>query len=121
MHIGCDIVHINRIEEMIVRHKKTLSRLFTDQEIHYCQDRGIAAAASFAGTFAAKEAFFKALGTGFRTGKWTDVEIWHNDLGAPYFKFYGYYKETTEKQSLQQLSLTISHDGEYAIAFVAWE
>ena len=85
MHCGTDIVQISRIADMAARHGRSLGRFFTEQELAYCQrNDGTWRAESLAGIFAAKEALFKALGTGFRQGKWTDVEVCHDSLGAPY-------------------------------------
>ncbi|WP_443674402.1 holo-ACP synthase, partial [Megasphaera sp.] len=66
--------------------------------------------------FAAKEALFKALRTGFRQGKWTDVEVCHDSLGAPYYQLHGYYAQAVGQDG-QLPSLSIAHDGDYAIAF----
>lgn len=120
MHAGIDIVLIRRIEKMATVHRSALGRFFTEQEIAYCQERGAAQYTSFAGIFAAKEAFYKALGTGFRTGKWTDVEVRHTDLGAPYLCFYNTYEEIMKEYPDQRPAVSISHDGEYAIAQVIW-
>ena len=94
MHCGTDIVQISRIADMASRHGRSLGRFFTAQELSYCQrPDGTWRAESLAGIFAAKEALFKALGTGFRQGKWTDVEVCHDSLGAPYYQFHGYYAQ----------------------------
>lgn len=121
MYAGVDIIQINRMEQLAARRGTSLERVFTQQELAYCQNRGSSRYASLAAMFAAKEAFFKALGTGFRQGKWTDVEICHTDLGKPYFKLYGYYAATAADYSNHEPALSISHDGEYAIAQVVWE
>jgi holo-[acyl-carrier protein] synthase len=118
MFTGVDIVQISRIDDLISRHGPVLKRFFTEQELAYCQDRGKGQAASMAGIFAAKEALFKALGTGFRQGKWTDVEVVHDEWGAPHFRFYGFYAEAVPKRSPHTAALSISHDGDYAIAYV---
>lgn len=121
MKCGIDIVQIRRIEDMACRHEKSLSRFFTAAELAYCRQRQHQQYASLAGMFAAKEALFKALGTGFRQGKWTDVEICHTELGAPVFSLHGYYKEAAAAASQSAPALSISHDGEYAVAQVVME
>lgn len=120
MFCGIDIVEIRRIEEMAVRHPASLTRFFTTEELAYCALRPKAKYASMAGIFAAKEAFFKALGTGFRKGKWVDVEILHTELGAPYFHLTGEYAVAAAEWSAVEPALSISHDGAYAIAQVVW-
>lgn len=118
MVCGIDIVQISRMEDLVKHHERSLRRFFTDCEIAYCRQRQYHQYASFAGIFAAKEALFKALGTGFRQGKWTDVEIDHTELGAPFFRLYGYYQEAVKAKAVQTPVVSISHDGDYAVAQV---
>lgn len=118
MVCGIDIVQISRMAKLVQHHERSLHRFFTDREIVYCQQRQYHQYASFAGIFAAKEALFKALGTGFRQGKWTDVEIDHTELGAPFFRLHGYYQKAVNENAVQTPSVSISHDGDYAIAQV---
>ena len=121
MHCGTDIVQISRIADMAARHGRSLGRFFTEQELAYCQRTdGTWRTESLAGIFAAKEALFKALGTGFRQGKWTDVEVCQDSLGAPYYQLHGYYAQAVGQDS-QLPSLSIAHDGDYAIAFTVLE
>lgn len=121
MFAGIDIVQINRIRHLVEAHEISMQRLFTPKEIEYCKGRGRSQYISFAGIFAAKEAFLKALGTGFRGGKWVEVEVDHTELDAPYLVLHGYYAEAAQKRSTKTPALSISHDGDYAIAQVVWE
>lgn len=68
MRCGTDIVQISRMDDLVRRHGTSLHRFFTEQELAYCQRGGSWRTESLAGIFAAKEALFKALGTGFRRG-----------------------------------------------------
>jgi holo-[acyl-carrier protein] synthase len=82
--VGTDIVDIDHFERVVGRSRPGfLRRLFTEQEITYCErfkDR----MASYAAVFAGKEAFLKALRTGLAPGmRWTDVEVLHERSGAP--------------------------------------
>ena len=99
MKIGTDIVKISRIEHSC-QNKRFISGVFTENEISYCKKYE-----SFAGLFAAKEAYLKALGTGINCCL-TSIEILHNDKGKPYLN------------GIENSDLSISHDGEYAIATV---
>ncbi len=106
--IGIDIVKISRIAS--VRDMSAfLKRIFTDPEIEYIIGRKKWSIQTIAGMFAAKEAFFKAESgiVGFR---WKDVEIVHGSDGAPTIKYKG--------KSSGCYHLSISHDGDYAIAVV---
>lgn len=97
--IGTDIVKISRIEKSI-KSDTFLQKVFTQREREYCKK-----AESFAGIFAAKEAYFKALGTGIKFPM-TDIEIRREDSGKPYIN------------GISNCDISISHDGEYAIATV---
>jgi len=82
--VGTDVVDIDHFERVVERSRPGfLKRLFTADEISYCEryrDR----MASYAALFAAKEAFLKALRTGLAPGiRWTDVEVLHEPGGAP--------------------------------------
>ena len=87
--IGTDIVQVCRFERILNRTTITsLSRIFTDNELEYCfskkDERRIAE--SLSSKFAAKEAFVKALGIGFRYGIYPKtIEILNDNLGKPYF------------------------------------
>lgn len=116
MTCGIDIVEISRMERLVLRHGASLGRFFTTEEMAYCAGRGRGKYASFAAIYAAKEAYWKACRTGFRQGRWTDVEVAHDELGAPYFVFYGKQAETMKDREYPALSL--AHDGAYAIAQV---
>ncbi|MDE5984821.1 MAG: holo-ACP synthase [Eubacterium sp.] len=97
--IGTDIVKISRIEKSI-KNDNFLQQVFTEHEREYCKK-----AENFAGLFACKEAYFKALGTGIKFPL-TDVEILHDDKGKPYIN------------GIENSDVSVSHDGEYAIATV---
>lgn len=97
--IGTDIVKISRIEKSIER-DSFLRDVFTEKEIEHCKN-----ATSFAGIYAAKEAYFKAMGTGINT-RLKNLEVLHDEKGKPYFN------------GKENCDLSISHDGDYAVATV---
>lgn len=97
--IGTDIVQISRIEKSI-KSQSFLDEVFTKQELEYCKR-----AENYAGIFAAKEAYFKAIGTGI-TRPVRKVEILHTGNGKPYI----FGDENSD--------VSISHDGDFAIAVV---
>src|SRR5579871_3744290 len=88
--LGVDISEIDRIEAAIQRHGRPfLERVFTPQEIAYCE-RHRDRAERYAARFAAKEATMKALGTGWRRGvKWTDFEVVRELSGRPGLALHG--------------------------------
>jgi holo-[acyl-carrier protein] synthase len=97
-------------------------RVFTEREREYCDGKGAAAAQSYAARFAAKEAFLKALRTGWR-GKigWQDMEIKNDEFGAPYLEINGEAKEILEKLGANKIHLSMSHTTEHATANVILE
>lgn len=109
--IGTDIIEISRIKKMM-EDTSFLNRFFTANEIEYIKNKPQSAAVCFA----AKEAYSKALGTGFRGFSLQDVEILHDELNKPYIKAYNaaYLKNAN-------LHLSLSHCREYAVAYVIIE
>ena len=82
--IGTDIVNINRIDKSIKKYGlKFKKKIFSRKEIVYCEKRR-SYISSYAKRFAAKEAFVKALGTGFnRNIKHKNIEVINNKQGKP--------------------------------------
>jgi len=120
--LGIDITEVYRIRQTIARTPRFAERVFTTDERAYCEGKGVAAAQSYAGRFAAKEAFLKALGTGWR-GKitWQDVEIVTDDAGAPTLNVTGEAKQMIEDRGVARIHLSISHTAKYAVAEVILE
>ena len=79
--IGTDIIEIDRVRQAVGR-EIFKQKVFSEAEQNYCESRGKQKFASYAARFAAKEAFFKALGTGIFT-KLTEVEVKNNSQGQP--------------------------------------
>jgi len=112
---GVDIIEIPRIKQTFDRYgERFLKRVFTPDEIAYCRGR----APNLAGRFAAKEATMKALGTGVRGVSWKDIEVIRAESGAPSVKLHGRAKARAERLQVVEISLSISHSREFAVAFV---
>ena len=114
---GIDLVDFPRIESMVDRHGgRFLNRVFTEREqseaesVHNRIDK-------LAGRFAAKEAVLKLLGTGWR-GKiaWTDIEVTNNSMGQPNVELTGEVKRIADKAGIEQVTLSITHTANFAIA-----
>mgnify|MGYP002622404439 CR=1 FL=1 len=117
--IGTDIIEIDRVRRA-VKSEHFKRRVFTDNEINYCESRGQSAAASYAARFAAKEAFFKALGTGIVTAL-KEVEVVNNLRGQPEIFLYGETKILAQEKYVDKIFLSLSHSREYATANVVLE
>jgi len=114
---GIDLVDCPRIEEMINRHgERFIDRVFTVAEQAYA-DKNKNSVEKYAGRFAAKEAILKLMGTGWR-GKiaWTDIEIINNNNGRPQVTLYGEVKSIADKLGISQISISITHTANFAIA-----
>ena len=120
--IGIDIAEVYRIRDTIARTPRFSARVFTDAEREYCESKGAAAAQSYAARFAAKEAFLKALKTGWR-GKiaWQDIEIVLDENGAPSLNITGEAAILLEKLGANRVHLSMSHTTEHAVAEVILE
>jgi holo-[acyl-carrier protein] synthase len=120
--LGVDITEVERIKGAIERHGKTfLQRVFTPQEIAYCEgfrnkfER-------YAGRFAAKEAAMKALGTGWRRGvRWVDVEVVRERSGRPTMQLGGEAEKVAKQLGVKRIALSITHTETQALAQVIFE
>lgn len=115
---GIDIIEIDRVKKAIETNgEKFLEKIFTPNEIDYCEKRGAAKYQHYAGRFAAKEAVSKALGVGLAVGiRWTDIEIIKDINGKPDVRLYGDAKRIADDLGVQSLNLSLSHCHHYAVA-----
>ncbi len=111
--IGIDLIKTSRMQQMMEHFgQKALKRFLNEEEIALVKNYKTAA-----GFWAAKEATSKALGVGIGAEcSFLDIEIAKTKKGAPYLKL---SKKLIENFNIQDSSLSITHDGEYAIAVVA--
>lgn len=98
---GIDLVKVDRIND------KLCNKVFNENELKYINESSITAA----GMFAAKEALLKAIKKGIDSYSLKDIEISH-DNKAPFFTFHGELDYLND----YDISVSISHDGEYAVA-----
>jgi len=120
--LGIDIAEIDRIEAAIVRHGAPfLERLFTPREVAYCESHK-ARYERYAARFAAKEAAMKALGTGWSQGvRWRDIEVTREPSGKPTLRLEGAAGEIARRMGVKNISLSITHSGNLALAEVIFE
>ena len=118
---GVDIVETGRIEGALGRHGiRFVKRLFTSAEIEYCE--GFKKKAErYAARFAAKEAAFKALGTGWRGVRWLDVEVTRLASGKPELRLTGAALEKASAMRVTRTQVSLSHSDRYAVAQVIFE
>lgn len=120
--IGIDMVEVSRIEKALERWgDRFLRRVFTQSEIEHCYNKAHPAA-RFALRFAAKEAFSKALGLGFRKGlSFQQIEVIQGPDGRPHLGLHNRAKELYERFGIKKSFLSLSDDGLYAVAVVVLE
>lgn len=119
---GIDIAEPVRLERAAGRYgERFLQRIFTPKEIAYCE-RKHNKWERYAARFAAKEAAFKALGTGWRRGvRWRDVEVTNLPSGKPTLTLAGQAKEFAARQGVRQISLSLTHAPQFVLAQVIFE
>ena len=117
--IGVDIV-INKRIQLSIKNKNFIERTFGKNEI-IASKKFLNKANYFSKRFAGKEAFVKALGTGFRDGlNFKDIQILNNKLGKPYYFINTKIKSLIRKKKKVRnfkLFLSISDEKEYSVAF----
>ena len=115
--LGTDIIEVVRIGQMIERHgEHFLQRVYTDEEIRYCQRRK-ESYQHFAGRWAAKEAVMKTLGTGWSRGvSWKDIEVCSMKSGQPTISIQGGARDFANRLGIDEVLVTISHCRIFATA-----
>ena len=119
---GIDVVEVPRIAAAIEWFgERFLRRLFTENEIRYCEGKANRIE-RYAARFAAKEAALKAIGTGCTHGiAWTEVEVCREPGGRPTVAFSGKAGEFAARLGVTRAALSRSHTTEHAIATVILE
>lgn len=115
---GIDIIEINRIKKAIDKwDKRFIQKVYTSNEIDYCESKNSLKYQHYAVRFAAKEAVSKALGTGFSNNiSFSDIEIIKNQNGKPSVLLHNYANEVFTNRGITALDITLSHCKDYAVA-----
>lgn len=113
--LGVDIVEIERMRIALERTPRVKMRVFTDDERWYCEHKKHPEI-HYALRFAAKEAVWKALGTGFRGICFQDVEIIRDKFGRPEPLLKGRAREIADEAGILELALSLSYTHTTAIA-----
>ena len=114
---GIDIIEISRIKESIEKLGDSfLNRIFTENEIRYCESKKNQKYQHYAARFATKEAAFKALSWELDDKYsicWKDLEVQNNKQDRPYLKIIG-----IDTSDIENIDISISHCKSYAVANV---
>lgn len=127
MSVSCgnDIVKVSRIKESIEKIGETfIKRVYTEEEMKYCESRRMCKYQSYAVRFAAKEAVYKAISPekdGFTT--WQDIEVKRLENGKPTIHLSGGLAQYACSKGIgdENIEISLSHDDDYAIATVVIE
>jgi len=117
--VGVDLVHIPRIEAALTRFGDKFAHRILG-EIELDAYAGIRNRPAMLGKhFAAKEAYVKALGTGFRFGiSWRDIQVGHEELGRPCLVVSGRALAVSEEYRISASHLSLTDESDHALAFV---
>ena len=119
--VGIDNIEVERIKKQIDGSNRFKEKIFTAKEIEYCESKKNYAE-SFAARFAAKEAFLKALGTGWSEGlQFKDIEILNDEKGRPKVYLRGKAKQIILDNELNNIQVSLSHLKEIASAIIILE
>lgn len=119
--IGVDLAKVSRFDKL-VNNEGFLNKYFHTEEIESIKKKGASASQSLAGRFAAREAFFKAIGTGFNGYNLKDIAVLNNKEGKPeIIPSDIVIKKLDNMGDNWRIHLSISHEKEYAVAQVIVE
>jgi len=119
--IGIDMIEVERVEEKMTRHSEFREYVFSENEIAYCE-KATHKFEHYAARFAAKEAFFKAIGTGWKNGTaFNEVEVTHDEHGKPVITLLGQTASTIAALNAGKISVSLSHLKTMASAVVIIE
>jgi holo-[acyl-carrier protein] synthase len=113
--IGVDLVDVDRVKQILGRRRSFVERVFTPDEIAYCE-RQASPAECYAARWAAREACRKALG-GIRRMRWHDVRVERASSGAPSIVLEGSSLARAEAIGVSQVLVALTHERRMAAAF----
>lgn len=121
LQVGCDVCRIETFENMLKEEPAAVDRIFNPEERQYAMSQK-RPAEHLAAVFAAKEALGKAVREPALLGKYyREVTVAHHSGGAPSLRLSGQLADTLSAEGIFVTDLSISHDGDYAMAAVLVE
>jgi holo-[acyl-carrier protein] synthase len=119
--VGIDLIEVERVAKKISNEEGFREGIFTPAEITLCEGKA-RRAEHYAARFAAKEAFFKALGSGWRGGlAFTEVEVVNDELGKPEILPHGKVKAALDEHGITRIHASLSHIRDAAVAIILLE
>lgn len=114
--MGLDVVQVSRMERILVRRPRFASRVFSEEEVAYCDGRGVARAACYAARWAAREACAKALG-GIPGGRWRDIRVLRDHDGAVSIELVGTARARADEVGVDRVLVSLAHERDVAVAY----
>ena len=119
--VGIDMIEVSRVATKIGKESGFREMVFSPGEIEYCEPKANKAE-HYAARFAAKEAFLKAIGTGWKNGTaFSEIEIQHDQEGSPELHLLGETARTLAPLNIQKVHVSLSHLKAIASAVVVIE
>jgi len=119
--IGTDLIEVDRVEKQLEKDQGFKERVYTPTEIEYCETKRHRPQ-HYAARFAAKEAFMKALGTGWQEGvSFHEIEVITSPNGKPELKLYGKTADIAASRNITSMFVSLSHLTSFAMAIVILE
>jgi holo-[acyl-carrier protein] synthase len=117
--VGIDLVRVSRVAESVARFgDRFLHRVFTEGEIAYANTSPALASERLAARFAAKEAAIKALDLAELGVTWRSIEVEREPRGKCRLVLHGPARKAADAAGVNELSISLSHEGDYATAVV---
>lgn len=120
--VGVDLAEVDRIREALEDPrigKRFRARVFTEDEIRYCEKKRRGRYESYAGRFAAKEAVMKALGRGWGAKvRWLDIEVARARSGKPDIVLHDKTAKLAAELGIRRWALSITHTAQHGLAYV---
>ena len=123
IYVGTDIIEVERIQDSIKEHGDNfINRIFTEEEIKYCESKNEMKNQHYAARFAAKEATFKAVSSLLNNKysiSWKNIQIKNEESGKPKIFFLDLEEDVVKQlEPIKSIDVSLSHLKEYAIANV---
>ncbi|MHB1254208.1 MAG: holo-ACP synthase [Candidatus Humimicrobiaceae bacterium] len=116
--IGTDVIEVERIKNAIENHPRFLKKIYTENEIRYCESKNANRFQSYASRFAGKEAVAKSLHQGL--GKYlffNEIEILDNEFGYPFAVLYGLSHFFFLTNNIFDIKVTLSSTHSFCVAY----
>jgi holo-[acyl-carrier protein] synthase len=119
--VGIDMIEVERVAAKISKEQGFRELVFSKKEIEYCETKANKYE-HYAARFAAKEAFFKAIGSGWANGTaFNEIEITRDEKGKPILHLLGETAKQMEAKKIYNISVSLSHLKATATAIVIIE